>query len=82
MRRGSGASICAGSLKTGLTGTGGGSPIRGVPCLVICAEAETAMLTTPVVDLSIGIDDRRQVTPDQHYELSADQHYEQMSSGS
>jgi len=70
VRRGSGASICAGSLKTGLTGTGGGSPIRGVPCLVICAEAETAMLTTPVVGLFVGIGGGRQVRPDQHHGLS------------
>ena len=70
VRRGSGASICAGSLGTGLTGTGGGSPIRGVPCLVICAEAETAMLTTPVVGLWVGIDAGRQVTLDQHHGLS------------
>ena len=71
VRRGSGSSICAGSLGTGLAGTGGGSPIRAVTCLVICAEAETAMLTTPVVGLSVGIDAGRQVTPDQHHELSA-----------
>ena len=71
VRRGSGASICAGSPGTGLPGTGGGSPIRGVPCLVICAEAETAMLTTPVVGLFVGIDAGRQVTLDQHHELSA-----------
>jgi hypothetical protein len=70
VRRGGGASICAGSLGTGLTGTGGGSPIRAVPCLVICAEAETAMLTTPVVGLSVGIGGGRQVTPDQHHGLS------------
>ena len=70
VRRGSGASICAGSPGTGLPGTGGGSPIRGVPCLVICAEAETAMLTTPVVGLFVGIDAGRQVTLDQHHGLS------------
>ena len=70
VRRGSGASICAGSPGTGLTGTGGGSPIRAEACLVICAEAEIAMLTTPVVGLWVGIDDRRQVMPDQHHGLS------------
>ena len=70
VRRGSGASICAGSLGTGLTGAGGGSPIRGVTCLVICAEAETVMLTTPVVGLSVGIGGGRQVRPDQHHGLS------------
>ena len=61
-RRGSGASICAGSPGTGLPSTGGGSPIRAEACLVICAEAETAMLTTPVVGLFVGIDAGRQVT--------------------
>ena len=70
VRRGSGASICAGSPGTGLTGAGGGSPIRAEACLVICAEAEIAMLTTPVVGLWVGIDDRRQATPDQHHGLS------------
>ena len=70
VRRGSGASICAGSPGTGLPSTGGGSPIRAEACLVICAEAETAMLTTPVVGLFVGIDAGRQVTLDQHHGLS------------
>ena len=70
VRRGSGASVCAGSLGTGLTGSGGGSPIRADACLVICAEAEIATPTTPVVDLSVGIGGGHQVTPDQHHGLS------------
>ena len=70
VRRGSGPSICAGSLGTGLTGSGGGSPIRAEACLFICGEAEIAMLTTPVVGLSVGIGGGRQVTPDQHHGLS------------
>jgi hypothetical protein len=54
LRRGSGTSVAAGSLGTGIAGSGGGSPIRGVSCLFICGAAEIATLTTPVVDLSVN----------------------------
>ena len=54
LRRGSGTSVAAGSLGTGITGSGGGSPIRGVPCLFICGAAEIATLTTPIAGLSVN----------------------------
>ena len=54
LRRGSGTSVAAGSLGTGIAGSGGGSPIRGVPCLFICGTAEIATLTTPIADLSVN----------------------------